>query len=201
MTGFDHYEYDQDNYYCYPGTHILKNKLNIMDEAELHDAERRITAVRAAELMKHPLAGRLDFGMLRRIHAFLFGDIYEWAGKIRTVNISKGTCFCRCEFIEQQMEFLMRQLAREGDLRKEGREHLAQRLAYYMGEINAVHPFREGNGRTQREFIRMLAYESGYWLDFMKITTEEMLKASRATFLQEYGVLAGLLEQALEERV
>lgn len=200
MTGFDHYEYDQDTYYCYPGTHILRNKLNIMDEAELHDAERRITAVRAAELMKQPLTGRLDFGMLRRIHAFLFGDIYEWAGKVRTVNISKGTCFCRCEYIDRQMELLMRQLAREGTLRQGGREHFASRLAYYMGEINAVHPFREGNGRTQREFIRMLAYENGYWLDFMKIKTEDMLTASRAAFLQDYESLAGLLEQALEER-
>lgn len=200
MVEFDHYEYDRDGYYCYPGTNILKNKLNIMDEAELADVERKITAVRSAELMKEPLSGRLDFGMLKRIHGFLFGDIYEWAGKIRTVNISKGACFCRFEFIEAQMGEVMGQLAGERYLSGQGKKQISVRLAYYIGEINAVHPFREGNGRTQREFMRMLAARNGYWLDFMKISTEEMLEASWQTFNQQYERMAQLLFCALEAK-
>ncbi len=201
MKPIDLYEYDRDNYYCYPGTNILRNKLNITDEAELSTAERRITAIRSMELIKEPLTGRMDFTMLKRIHLFLFGDIYEWAGRPRVVNISKGTYFCRFEFIEMQMKDVMQHLAGERYLLGTDRKKMAERLAYYIGEINAVHPFREGNGRSQREFIRMLAARNGYWLDFMKIDADDMLEASKQTFRQEYGLMTELLYQALEEKI
>lgn len=91
----DEYFYEQDTFYCYPNTYVLKNKLGITDEAELKKAEREITSLRTAQLLQNPIAGVFDFNFLKKIHKFLFGDIYEWAGKTRNVNISKGNILPR----------------------------------------------------------------------------------------------------------
>ena len=111
-----YYEYETDSKYCYPGTYVLKNKLNIIDEDELKSAERSITSLRMAQLIQNPISGKLDFDYLKNIHKFIFGDIYEWAGITRTVNISKGSSFCRYEYIEEQMESLMKKLEKENYL-------------------------------------------------------------------------------------
>ena len=192
-----YYEYETDSEYCYPRTYVLKNKLNITDENELKSAERSITSLRMAQLTQNPIEGKLDFNYLKNIHKFIFGDIYEWAGTIRTVNISKGNSFCRCEFIEEQMESIMRKLEKENYLENLNIEMLAERLAYYIGEINAIHPFREGNGRTQRMFIEFLALKNGFLLDFATISNEEMLEASVQTFNLEYELMSNLLLRAL----
>lgn len=194
-----HYDYETDSSYCYPGTYILKNKLNIIDENELKDAERSITSLRTAQLIQNPLDGDLDFNYLKNIHKFIFGDIYEWAGSIRTVNISKGNPFCRCEFIEEQMESIMKKLKRENYLEGLSINVLAERLAYYIGEINAIHPFREGNGRTQRMFIECLAVKNGFSLDFSKISNEEMLEASVQIFNMNYTLMSSLILKSLSK--
>lgn len=147
--------------------------------------------------MQNPLDGDLDFNYLKNIHKFIFGDIYEWAGMIRTVNISKGSSFCRCEFIEEQMESIMKKLKRENYLKDLNIDILAQRLAFYIGEINAIHPFREGNGRTQRMFIGFLALKNGFFLDFSKISNEEMLEASVQTFSMNYDLMSSLILKSL----
>ena len=166
-----------------------------IDENELKDAERSITPLRTAQLIQNPLDGDLDFNYLKNIHKFIFGDIYEWAGSIRTVNISKGNPFCRCEFIEEQME----KLKRENYLEGLSINVLAERLAYYIGEINAIHPFREGNGRTQRMFIECLAVKNGFSLDFSKISNEEMLEASVQTFNMNYTLMSSLILKSLSK--
>lgn len=196
----DEYFYEQDTFYCYPNTNVLKNKLGITDEAELKKAEREITALRTAQLLQNPIGGVFDFIFLKKIHQFLFGDIYEWAGKTRNVNISKGNQFCRCEFIEEQMNIVMQQLEDENYLSGMKKDKLASRLAFYLGEINAIHSFREGNGRTQRMFVGLLAERNGYYLDFTKITNEEMLKASLDTFNLEYDFMTELLMKALVKK-
>lgn len=134
------------------------------------------------------------------IHLFLFGEIYEWAGKTRSVDISKGNQFCRCEFIEEQMDDLFRKLKKEDYLRNyEVKGELSKRLAYYLGEINAIHPFREGNGRCQRMFIEHLSFYLDYQLDFMDITNEEMLEASVKAFDLDYSMMEKLLEKELSK--
>lgn len=197
MSDKYYYEYELDSDYCYPGTYVLKNKLNIIDDDELKSAERSITSLRTAQLMQNPIEGKLDFDYLKNIHKFIFGDIYEWAGVTRTVNIAKGNSFCRCEFIEEQMNSVMKKLEKENYLEGLTIEKLAERLAYYIGEINAIHPFREGNGRTQRMFIECLALKNGFLLDFAKISNEEMLEASVQTFNLEYKFMSEILLRAL----
>jgi cell filamentation protein len=80
-----YHEYEQDIYYCYPNSFVLKNKLNILNADELKAAEKEITSLRTAQAMVNRIEGKFDFEHLKKIHRFLFGDIYEWAGKIRTV--------------------------------------------------------------------------------------------------------------------
>ena len=110
------YDYEEDGTYCYPGTDVLKNKLNIHDKEILSDAERSISLVRMIELEEHPIRGNYDLDHLKRIHKALFGDIFEWAGQLRTVDISKGTMFCKCEYIESNANKLFRELKDENNL-------------------------------------------------------------------------------------
>ncbi|MFV0518388.1 MAG: Fic/DOC family protein [Aminipila sp.] len=197
MDNLYYYEYEKDDFYCYPNSYVLKNKLNITDIDELKQAEREITSLRAAQLVVEPIMGEFDFNHLQRIHAFLFGDIYEWAGKPRNVDISKGNKFCLYQYINEQMSRIFQELREENYLKGLAFEHLAKRLAYYLGEINAIHPFREGNGRTQRIFIEELAGSLGYNIDWYKISKDEMLEASLTTFKKEYGLMETLMKNVL----
>ena len=168
--------------YCYPNTRVLKNKFDIRDSDELHEAERRLSKYRMEELLNNPIVGYFDFEHLKAIHAYLFQDIYEWAGKVRTVDIAKGNLFCRCFAIESEAGRIFGELKSEKYLRDLPAKDFAGRLAYYLAEINALHPFREGNGRTQREFIRQLAYQNNYFLSYAGMTADEMIEASKASF-------------------
>ena len=156
------YEDEQDAKYCYPGTNVLKNELDIRDLDTLHEAERDYSAVRQAELVGQGVTGDFSFKHLCSIHKHLFSDVYSWAGKTRTVDISKGTVFCLVQFIESQFDDLYRKLKKENFLADiTDKEEMSERLAYYLGEINMIHPFREGNGRTQRIYIEQLCLNNG----------------------------------------
>ena len=100
------YEFEHDPVYCYPSSSLLKNKLNIREEESFREAEREITSIRIAQAMMNPIQGKFDAAHLKRIHRFLFGDIYTWAGKTRTVNISKGTPFCLHQYIDENLDIL-----------------------------------------------------------------------------------------------
>ncbi|MCD8222888.1 MAG: Fic family protein [Clostridiales bacterium] len=186
-----------DEKYCYPGTDILINKLNIRNQEILHQFEREFTTLRIKELFDHPISGHFDLKHLQKIHKYLFQDVYEWAGKIRIVDIAKGNMFCNVRFIESQAEVIFDQLRKEWYLAGCNKEEIAVRLAYYLSEINALHPFREGNGRAQREFIRSLALENGYLVDFKKAGDNEMLIASQKSFLCEYKEMEDLLRKCI----
>lgn len=201
MQDFYDYAYASDSKYCYAGTNILKNKLNIQDMQELQDAEREITSLRTAEFLNKFVnsAYDLDLAFLKEIHRFIFQDVYTWAGEFRTVDIAKGNMFCRSVFIEDQLTEIFSNLKAENDLTELPKDQLAERLAHYLGELNAVHPFREGNGRVQRIFISLLALKNGYHLQFSKITREDMLRASDEAFHLRYEFMEELMKKILEE--
>ena len=160
--------------YAYPGSSVLINKPGFRDEKALRAFEYEASAVRLAELAINPTAGRFDVEHLKRIHAHIFQDVYEWAGKVRTVGISKGgTSFARPEYIESYGATLSAGLAKEGFLRGLDKPSFADRLTHYYTEFNALHPFREGNGRATREFIGQLAKEAGYELDQRRIDNDK----------------------------
>ena len=184
--------------YCYPNSRVLRNKLKITDLDELRDAERDLSILRERELLDSGINGRFDFEHLKAIHRYLFQDIYDWAGEVRTVDIAKGNLFCRCFAIESEAERIFAELKQEKYLKNQKAGGIAKRLAYYLAEINALHPFREGNGRTQREFIRQLAYQNGYFLSYAGITSDEMVKASKASFSLDYSLLEEIVLNHLQ---
>lgn len=198
------YEYkEEDGKYCYPGTNILRNKFDIRDADTLYQIERELTMARYFALEKEGITGNFSLKHLRSIHGYLFQDIYEWAGKLRTVDISKGTVFCLTPFIEPQFEELYRTLKKEGFLKGiTDRQLLSERLAFYLGEINMLHPFREGNGRTQRMYIEQLCKNNGrFEIHFSKSSKEEMLQASIESAVCNYTSMEKLIYKCLQERV
>ena len=169
----------RNSIYCYPGTDVLINKLNIKDNQLLIEAERKIVLTKSYELRKNSKIGNFDLDHFLKIHEFLFEDIYPFAGKFRNENIAKGYfSFAEWQYIEPEIKRLFDKLKAENYLQGKSREELVKGLAYYLSELNVLHPFREGNGRTIREFIRELAFFNGYVLDLQNTTSEELLKAS-----------------------
>lgn len=199
MSDQYYYEYEVGGQYFYPGTHVLCNKLGIQDAVVFREAEREITSLNLAEIKEHPVKGKYDFAHLKAIHKKLFGDIYTWAGKIRTVNIAKGNLFCNVDYIATFADKLFSELKAEDYLLHCPTDKICARLAYYLGEINTMHPFREGNGRTQRAFIESLALAAGYYLDFSVVTPEQMIEASARSFELDYAPMEALLKSGLSK--
>lgn len=164
--------------YCYKGTNVLINLLNIIDNKTLQRAESRIVATKLFELRKNEMIGNFDVEHFIKIHKFLFEDIYPFAGKFRTENIAKGYfSFAEWEYIDTELRKLLEKLHKSNLLKNDTRAELVKNLAYYLSELNVLHPFREGNGRTIREFIRELAYKNGYLLDLQKVEPSEVYDA------------------------
>ncbi|EIJ80223.1 cell filamentation protein fic, putative [Bacillus methanolicus PB1] len=166
--------------YVYPGTNVLKNKLHVKEQDRLHKIERILTGRRLLELFENPIIGNFDLLHLQAIHRYIFQDLYDWAGEIRVVDISKGNLFARHMVLSTYFrEYVEIPLRNESYLKYiDNKTDFATRLAYYFDHVNAAHPFREGNGRTQREFFRILALSNGFLLDWSKASSEEMIDAS-----------------------
>ncbi len=176
--GKDLYEKRNSNY-CYKNSNVLINKLDIHNEKVLQKFEAKITAAKLLALRKKGIIGNFDTQHLIDIHTYLFEDIYPFAGKFRNENIAKGVFrFAEFEYIEPELERLLNELKSENYLEGLSKEDLTQRLAYYLSELNVLHPFREGNGRTIREFIRELALKNGYVLNLSNVSPSDFLKAS-----------------------
>jgi len=169
--------------YTYPGTDVLRNILDIRDPQQLAAFEGNATAARLIELDASPLVGPFDVAHLKAIHRYIFQDVYRWAGEFRTVNISKGGhLFGVAAFVDPALQEVLRKLAGEHLLKGSDHQKFATRAGFYMGEINAIHPFRDGNGRAQREFIRELAIKAGFVIDWSRVTREQMMAASLESF-------------------
>mgnify|MGYP003308303743 CR=1 FL=1 len=174
----DFYE-ARNSVYCYKDSNILKNKLDIKDSNLLEDIERKLVIAKLFELRQNTKIGKFDIEHFVGIHRYLFEDIYPFAGLFRTENIAKGHfSFAQWEFIEKELRRLLDELKQDNYLNDLNKEEFTKKLAYYMAELNVLHPFREGNGRTIREFIRQLAFYNGYVLDLQEIEPQDMLNAS-----------------------
>ena len=186
--------------YVYPGTTLLRNIPGIRSQKTLDRFEADRVGQRSLELIEHPLTGLFDMTHLQQIHRYLFQDVYEWAGCFRTVDIAKGNSFfAHVPYIRSTLEALFEKLSDEQHLRSVNQEVFAHRGAEILGTLNAVHPFREGNGRTQREFVRQLAHKNGYWVDWSKVSREELYKASDMSFMHgENELLEELIKKAIE---
>ena len=185
--------------YLYPGTNVLKNLRGLTDPKLLERFETRRSHRRIAELIDTPVPGRFDVAHLKAIHRHIFQDVYQWAGQFRTVNISKaGHLFGLADFLESALQQTLQRLASEKYLVDLDATMFAGRAAYFLGEINAAHPFREGNGRTQREFIRDVGLKAGHYIDWRLTTPEEMTEASQLSHVRgDASLFAKLLRISL----
>jgi len=172
--GFENDPHSQDGCAC------PRNFFSITDYTELHKWEETYTSKRLLQLRTKGMPGKFDLGHLRKIHWYLFQDVFPWAGELRVVGLAKagGAPFAFPQFIASALTELLAELKSESLLVGMDRPAFALRGAYYWGELNAIHPFREGNGRTQREFLRQLAKHAGHTLSWAELQQEENTVAS-----------------------
>ena len=193
----DLYE-NRHSIYCYPKSNVLINKLEIKDIDLLQKYEAKITAAKLLSLRQKGIIGNFDIQHVKDIHFYLFEDIYPFAGKFRTENIGKGVFrFAEWQYIEPELTKLLKKLEAENYLSNLNKNNMAQRLAYYMAELNVLHPFREGNGRTIREFIRELALKNNYILNLMNVDPAHFLDASIKSIV-ETNDLSSIIFNCLE---
>ena len=180
--------------YCYPDSNVLKNKLNIRENKLLKTAEEEITLIKQMELLKNPIKGNFTKAHLMNIHRFIFEDIYTFAGKIRKEQISKAdTLFYPPNLIDRELDKVFAKIKEKNMIKETDEEKVFDNLAYVMAELNIIHPFREGNGRSIREFIRLMAKRMGYDLNWGNVDREELLEASISS-VDNYKVLIGILD-------
>lgn len=165
--------------YCYKDTSILINKLDVRDSNLLAEADTEYSTQRLLELNVQPVNGMFSLNHLQNIHKYIFQDIYPFAGKLRLEDISKGnTMFARSQYIKSYSTSLLTELKTENYIRGLPYKNFCTRVAYYMAELNIIHPFREGNGRAIREFIRCLGVKCGYIINWDRVDKNIILQAS-----------------------
>ena len=171
-----------DDKYCYANSNVLKNKLGLRDPKELLLTEIKFTSARLSYLQSNPIEGNFDFNHLKKIHKYIFQDLYDWAGEKRTVEIGKGNIFCLTNYLDEYAKTVFSKYYIQCKSSKDSREDFIYALAENYSNLNALHPFREGNGRTQREFARTLCLDCGYSFDISCTSHKEMLTASILSF-------------------
>lgn len=185
--------------YCYPDSDVLKNKLNIRDPGELKQAEEEFVAVKQLVLLQDPIKGRFTMTHLLRIHRFLFEDVYPFAGRLRREQISKGnTSFYPPNLIERELRRVFREIHETGMLREQELQVQIRHLSYVMAELNLIHPFREGNGRSIRELIRCMALSYGLFLNWGNTDRDSLIDAAIAS-VDDDMAFCDVLKQCLEE--
>lgn len=185
--------------YIDPASGILANKLGITDPGELQEVEYALAQKAAPEALKFADgAPDLDEAVLKRIHHILFKDVYEWAGETRKVALAKGkTVFAPVRalhgYADREILPRFRQAAEQaGD-----DVQLSDALSEAWGELNALHPFREGNGRTTQVFVTALAHRYDRDIDWRKISRTDELAAAEAAMRFDYGGYTKLLTGAM----
>lgn len=164
---------------CYPGTTILINKLGIKDQHALDEAERIAVTYHAARLEAAPPNGPFTFDYYRMLHQQLFSDLYDWAGTLRSIDLSKkGTHFYPAKDLEALGSAMFQRLQNENELCDLPFHSFIAAISEFYHDLNMLHPFREGNGRTQRLFITLLVRRAGYNIDFADCDTDLLMTAT-----------------------
>jgi cell filamentation protein len=161
---------------------VFLNNLGLTSADDLRRAEADLSFAALLRLSVRPVPGSYDLEHLREFHREIFGAVYPWAGELRRVDIarSQSEMFCRWQFIESYSAGVFAELGAENYLRKPSGGGFVGRLAHYYAEINAIHPFRDGNGRTQRAFLGQLARDAGWRIAWSELDRERNDAASAA---------------------
>lgn len=185
--------------YFWPDSNVLRNLAGLKTEAALEAFEYEASTLRLSQLAQSPIPGSFDLVHMQRIHKHVFQDVYDWAGELREVNISKGgTDFTRLDRIHEHGRHLADSIRAENFLQDLPKEQFVDRLCHYYAEWNAMHPFREGNGRSTLEFMRTLAHKAGYSFDRSVIDQAPgaWYNAAKESFEGNLVPLKGMFTQA-----
>lgn len=173
--------------YCFKGSFVLKNRAGLHDPDALEGFELEMLSIRAEEPLPE---GKFDPAHYCAVHRHLFQDVYIWAGKYRTVRTAKdGNSFCYPDHIATQMDGLFEVLNGAAFLPGVPRHTFAEAAAHFLGELNAIHAFREGNGRTQLSYLYLIGLRAGHPLDLTRVQAEPMLDAMIASFHGKFAAL------------
>jgi cell filamentation protein len=197
----DSYQYIDSKFtYIDPTSGILRNLPNLNDESDLLFFESSAVAKRIEELHSNPIK-IINSDALLTIHHHLFQDVYEWAGKVRTVNISKdGKPFFDGERFHTGFRFIDSLITEYHALNSAQPKQIAYKLAEILDNSNFLHPFREGNGRAQREFIRLLALEKGYQLNLNPPDNKSIYdRYMKGTIESDVNLLSDLIMELLKK--
>lgn len=193
------HKYGSDNdSFCYPDTSILINKLNIKTRELLEEAEKEITTFSANEI---------DFSLppynliyWQSIHKSLFSDIYRWAGELRSVFITKGeTQFCNPKYISTESNKLFKNLSNDNFYVGLNRKDLIENSAELFIELNIIHPFREGHGRSQRILFDHIYANCGYEINWHFVSTENWIEANIEGIDMNYKPMIQILSKCLSK--
>lgn len=161
----------------------LRNLLGAKSPEEFQELEPQIVFANELELESESIPRTNDLREVLLIHKQLFKGVYDWAGKIRTVDIKKNAegaeFFLVVSKISSAADYVFAELAKENYLKGLGKDEFAQRLAHHYDQLNYIHPFREGNGRTQRVFWARVAHDAGYEINWDAVVGDENDEASR----------------------
>jgi cell filamentation protein len=179
---------------------LVRNRLGITDARALRHLEAELTASRIYDLIRSPIPGAYDLAHLRAFHRQIFQDLYDWAGELRTVSIGRGRLFSLPQHLEADAGELFGWLARAEYLRGRDRAAFVDDLTELYADLNALHPFRDGNGRTQRAFLGQLAVDAGHPIHWAAMDPAENNAASKAAQEGDNDALRALLDLLVHRR-
>jgi cell filamentation protein len=187
-----------DDPYCYKDTNTLINNLDIKDSELLELAETDISRISSESIDFSPPP--YNFSYLQSIHKTLFSDLYDWAGQPRTIGMNKGdTMFCRPEYIQHEVEKLFKALAKDHYFQNTSIADLVIKISELYGDLNIIHPFREGNGRSQRILFEHIIVNCGFKISWANVNKDEWIKANINSVHCDYTLLQNIFTRCITE--
>ena len=186
--------------YFVDGGSALHNKLGITDGDLLRKREDDLVALRISEVLSEPAPHEFNFDYLLALHRRLFGEIYGFAGQIRTVNIMKPdgeAPFAYADFIPREATRIFARLKHDRYLVDLNKGEFVQKISDFAADLNALHPFREGNGRTIRLFLVLLAKHAGYIVDYSQVSHDDVVLADKMAFGGNYSALIKVYDRII----
>jgi cell filamentation protein len=181
--------------YCCPGTDVYRNKEDIRDKHDLEELERMLAA-RRLETLPHDIP--ITPAGFREIHRYMLQDVYDWAGEYRWVDTGRTGPFCKAGFVAAEMDKRFVAINGEDDLRGLDAATFATRAAEHIGELNAIHPFLDGNGRVLRAFLEILAEGAGFSIDLARVDPRAWNDAAARSFHQaDYSPIREVIAGAM----
>jgi cell filamentation protein len=192
--------------YLYPGTNVLRNIPDLRDGSQLATFESHKTAARIYKHLRSPIKGEFDTAHLKAIHRHVFQDVFAWAGQFRTTVLGKAEFvghstrwFTPPHLLGYEADRIFARLHQANLLRSLSRPEFVSGAVQLFAEINKLHPFREGNGRTQRLFIDAVARQAGHEVTFDVVSRERMVSASIEAIDGNLGTLTRIFEEITDE--